>query len=380
MARIKMEPNRELQAHFLDVVRVALSDRPQDVRILVQRLIRKNEFEVEFTNQLKELLRVATSQHSYLRKESQTVMPVDIDSRFQLLKVEEKPTLADEPIYTPEIFNALSALVSERNKISKIVDAGIDPTRSVLLTGPPGVGKSLATRWLARETQKPLLILDLSSVMSSYLGRTGKNLKRIFEYAQKIDCILFLDELDSIAKRRDDVGEIGELKRLVTVLLQLLDDWPAMRLVVAATNHSQLLDPAIWRRFDQRIDFPMPTTKTLEKFFDIRLPNSMPDREVWIDILKSAKKGLSFSDVQNDLNVALRNSIVHDCEIGRSLLARLRFGTSSKKQLIQIAVMLVTHGIASHREVKEYTGIARATVQSHMLDFVNEATSGVTNA
>jgi hypothetical protein len=111
------------------------------------------------------------------------------------------------------------------------------------------LGDTLAARVLARTLGRPLLILDLAAVMSSFLGRTGGNLRHVLDYAKSIECVLLLDELDAIAKRRDDAGEIGELKRLVTVLIQEIDDWPSSGLLVAATNHPELLDPAIWRRF-----------------------------------------------------------------------------------------------------------------------------------
>lgn len=128
----------------------------------------------------------------------------------------------------------------------------------MVFTGPPGVGKTLAARWLAVQLHRPLLILDLASVMSSFLGRTGSNLRNVMDYAKSVECVLLLDEFDAIAKRRDDNGEIGELKRLVTVLLQEIDDWPVGGLLVAATNHGSLLDPAAWRRFEVQIDFPLP--------------------------------------------------------------------------------------------------------------------------
>src|SRR5665213_3572636 len=126
------------------------------------------------------------------------------------------------------------------------------------LYSPPGVGKTLAARWIARELHRPLLTLDLSAVMSSFLGRTGANVRHVLDYAKGVDCVLLLDELDSIAKRRDDASDVGELKRLVTVLLQEIDDWPSTGLLIAATNHSDLLDPAVWRRFEMRVNFPMP--------------------------------------------------------------------------------------------------------------------------
>ena len=94
--------------------------------------------------------------------------------------------------------------------------------------------------------------------MSSYLGRTGSNIRHVLDYAKGVDGVLLLDELDAIAKRRDDATDVGELKRLVTVLLQEIDDWPSSGLLIAATNHPGLLDPAVWRRFELRVSFPMP--------------------------------------------------------------------------------------------------------------------------
>ncbi|TGV70329.1 AAA family ATPase, partial [Mesorhizobium sp. M00.F.Ca.ET.158.01.1.1] len=111
---------------------------------------------------------------------------------------------------------ALDTLVAERKDIENLHKAGWEPTRTVLFTGAPGVGKTLGARWLARELNRPLLILDLAAVMSSYLGRTGTNLRHVLDYAKTLDCVLLLDELDAIAKRRDDRGQIGALKRLVT--------------------------------------------------------------------------------------------------------------------------------------------------------------------
>ena len=94
--------------------------------------------------------------------------------------------------------------------------------------------------------------------MSSFLGRTGNNVRNVLDFAKGVSCVFLLDEFDAIAKRRDDAVEVGELKRLVTVLLQEIDQWPASGLLIAATNHYNLLDPAVWRRFELVVGFPMP--------------------------------------------------------------------------------------------------------------------------
>ena len=136
-----------------------------------------------------------------------------------MVRLEHVTELLVEPIFSTAAKTALTQLVQERTKPDRLTTRGLAPTRSALFVGPPGVGKTLAARWLAKEINKPLLILDLSAVMSSFLGKTGNNLRQVLDYAKSEDCILFLDEIDAAAKRRDDNTEIGELKRLVTVLL-----------------------------------------------------------------------------------------------------------------------------------------------------------------
>ena len=111
-----------------------------------------------------------------------------------------------------------------------------------------------------------MLTLDLATVMSSYLGKTGNNIKAVLNYASSFPCVLLLDEFDAIAKKRDDETDVGELKRLVTVLLQSIDDWPVSSILIAATNHGDLLDPAIWRRFDSIVEFDYPDAELVKEY------------------------------------------------------------------------------------------------------------------
>ena len=114
-----------------------------------------------------------------------------------------------EPILDAGVKRALEQLIFERQRDQELIKQGLSPTRSIIFTGPPGVGKTLAARWVARELHRPLLTLDLSAVMSSFLGRTGANVRHVLDYAKSVDGVLLLDELDAIAKRRDDATDVA---------------------------------------------------------------------------------------------------------------------------------------------------------------------------
>ena len=210
------------------------------------------------------------------------------------------------------------------------------------------------------------MILDLAAVMSSYLGRTGTNLRHVLDYAKSMNCILLLDELDAIAKRRDDKGEIGELKRLVTVLLQQLDDWPSSGLIISATNHSYLLDPAVWRRFEQLIEFEIANTQELEIYLEKLFENIAPELKTWTKILAVAFTGLSYSDIERELNLVRRNSVIRGQSIDTFLAHLIAPDRLSKKEKIYIAVQLVGKKLTSQRNAHEITGVSRETIRTHL--------------
>ncbi|MEQ9149775.1 MAG: ATP-binding protein, partial [Cytophagales bacterium] len=131
---------------------------------------------------------------------------------------------------------------------------GIQSNHSLLLYGPPGSGKSSIAKYISCETNLPLVTARLDTIVSSLLGNTAKNIRRIFEFADQKPCILFLDEFDAIAKARDDHYEMGELKRVINSLLQNIDLFTKNNILIAATNHNELLDKAIWRRFNTVVE------------------------------------------------------------------------------------------------------------------------------
>ncbi len=185
-------------------------------------------------------------------------VPVDKESRYELVNI-KTPIDIMQPILNDKTLKQINDFLCERHAINELLENDIIPPNSLLLFGMPGVGKTYIANWLSSELSIPLVTLDLASSISSYLGRTGQNIHNIFEYARSQNAILFLDELDAIAKRRDDMSDLGELKRMVNVLLKELEECSYSCIIIGATNHPELLDKAIWRRFDRAIEIPMPT-------------------------------------------------------------------------------------------------------------------------
>jgi SpoVK/Ycf46/Vps4 family AAA+-type ATPase len=236
----------------------------------------------------------------------------------------------------------------------------MDSVRSILLAGPPGVGKTMTASWVASVLGLPLLTLDLSTVMSSFLGKTGNNIRAVLDYAKTFPCVLLLDEFDSIAKRRDDETDVGELKRLVTVLLQAVDGWPDTSLLVAATNHEELLDPAVWRRFDLVLNFELPTADGIQQFL---VSCGVVDRLA--RILGSLLRGCTYARVEKIIKVARKASVLDGVPFEASLcqviISQVAESLDEHSEATLELISLYLNGL-SQREIAKRLGVAHSTV------------------
>lgn len=291
--------------------------------------------------------------------------PVDVESRLPLVREENPVIILNNPILEADVQLLLEQLVEEHKRSDRLLEAGLAPTRTSLFVGEPGVGKTLAARWIAGQLDLPLLTLDLSAVMSSFLGKTGVNLRRVLEYARSIPCVLLVDELDAVAKRRDDASDIGELKRLVTVLLQEIDSWPEGSLLIAATNHSELLDPAVWRRFESVIHFGRPGHGALARGLNAFMQEDIPSDA--LAVLANLYSGETLSTVERDVTRARRSAAMRGTSPMESMLvgARERFAHMPAGERGKAAARLVKHTGMSQRTVHEITGVSRDTIRKY---------------
>lgn len=168
-------------------------------------------------------------------------------------------------------------LVEEHMRAGVLRSHGMEPRHRVLLSGPPGNGKTSFAEAIAESLALPFFVVRYDALIGSYLGETNTHLRKLFDYVRTQPSVLFFDEFDAIGKERGDTHETGEIKRVVSFLLMQLDHLPSYVIVVAATNHAELLDRAVWRRFQLRLSFPMPDRAMLTAYVE-RLISAWPER------------------------------------------------------------------------------------------------------
>ncbi len=157
-------------------------------------------------------------------------------------------------------------IAEEHHRADLLKSYGLSPRNRIMFIGPPGNGKTILAEALAYELMAPLLIVRYEGLIGSFLGETTSRLQRVFDYVRQQKCVLFFDEFDVVGKERGDTHETGEIKRVVSSLLLQIDALPSYSVVVVASNHAQLLDSAVWRRFQVRIEMPGPTQEQLIRF------------------------------------------------------------------------------------------------------------------
>jgi AAA+ superfamily predicted ATPase len=201
-------------------------------------------------------------------------------------------------------------LIEEQQRADLLRSYNLEPRSRMLLTGPPGNGKTSLAEAIATALSIPFLVVRYEKVVNSYLGETAKRLQEVFQYARLNQCVLFFDEFDALAKEREDRQESGEIKRVLNSLLLEVDRLPSYVILVAATNHPDLLDRAVWRRFQIRINLPLPDREHIVRWFEL-LASRVPQFNVEKTKRSIPKlEGASYSELQDLAQDVLRRCVL----------------------------------------------------------------------
>jgi hypothetical protein len=190
-------------------------------------------------------------------------------------------------------------LIEEHHRAELLQSYGMSPRHRVLLVGPPGNGKTSVAHALAHDLMVPLLAVRYEGLIGSFLGETASRLRKIFDYARQRACVLFLDEFDTVGKERGDIHETGEIKRVVSTLLLQMDNLPPHVVIVTATNHAELLDRAVWRRFELRLRLPPPDLAGIKEFLIKLFREFKPTSGYKPDPLAQQLAGATYSEIED---------------------------------------------------------------------------------
>lgn len=352
-------------------IRLGLKSEVDGIRLFAARLVRKyRQSAPDLSRQIDGYLQAAPAASAMRKKPISDPAPdvtTNTEKAEELALLRIDTTGAVEPVLSNAVKLSVHQLLAERRQRKKLESVGLEPMRSAIFVGPPGVGKTMTARWIAAELGLPLLVLDLTAIMSSYLGRTGNNLRAVLDYAKSTPCVLLLDEIDAIAKRRGDLSDVGELKRLVTVILQEIDAWPSTSLLLAATNHAELIDPALWRRFDQTVEFPHPEKHLVVEALRRLLASDGPRFDRWLPIMAVLFEGQSFSDIDRTirqfrkaatLKTALPEALVED-------FAHRHATALDRSSRQDLARQLATLTRLSQHKISDITGVSRDTIRKY---------------
>ena len=299
---------------MVDLVKAVSSSDQLSFRKSVEILIQEERSKGHriLADRLEKVLRAHSSQAALSQAPAPTIRQLQTKSISQKdLVVELIPERSLESLVLADsIRTQLREVIDEQHRAELLHAYGLSPRHRVLLAGPPGNGKTSVAEALAFELMVPLIVVRYESLIGSYLGETSIRLKALLDYVRTRRCVLFFDEFETLGKERGDTHETGEIKRVVSSLLLQLDDLPDYVVVVAASNHPELLDRAVWRRFQVRLELPLPTRAQLTAFVTSISERSKVNFGLAAETVAKRLLGLSFSEVEEFCLGVVRRAVL----------------------------------------------------------------------
>ena len=229
---------------------------------------------------------------------------------FDLVITDKQDVDLNDIVLDSENEKSIQNLLKEYKYVEELSRYNLPINNKILLYGSSGCGKTTTAKAIAKALGKPLVILNLSNVVCSRIGETAQNVKQVFDKASREKAVLFLDEFDQIGKEREtEDKDVGEMRRLVNSIIQLIDYYPKNALLICATNHVEMIDKALLRRFQLRINFEMPSQKVLDNYYNFIL-SDFPEKLKKIN----RKYGISFAEAKDDALTQVKNILIMSLE------------------------------------------------------------------
>lgn len=266
----------------------------------------------KLAEEMRALIDAAKSRRS---AESITRKPIPIaqprGELSNLLEVTYPTSRLNDMVLDDVVSTGLKRIILEQRNFSKIRGHGLSPRRKLLLVGPPGTGKTMTASVLAGELNIPLFLVRLDALITKFMGETAVKLRQLFDAISDVRGIYFFDEFDAIGSQRGLTNDVGEIRRVLNSFLQMIEQDYSNSVVIAATNHPELLDYAVFRRFDDVIEYGLPQREQIVALLKARLANFKLRNPRWNDLAATAE-GLSYADVARATEEAIKDAIIHD--------------------------------------------------------------------
>lgn len=302
---------------------------------------------------------------SFYPQTTQGSAPRDKDSLLELYEIIETNVRLSDIVLSDSQKQIIEQVISEQKNADKFLKHNVTPSNRLLLCGPPGCGKTMTAYAIGNELSMKIVYVRLDGLISSYLGQTSTNLRKVFDSVRNQRIILFLDEFDAIAKKRDDSNELGELKRVVTTLLQNFDNMPSNVFLIAATNHEHLLDPAIWRRFNVTVTLDLPNIEQRQTLFEKWFTEHDVDIKLDYTLLAKISEGLNGAQIKELTNAAVKKYIIEKHlrteDVTTILLQQLTKYSGDNEEAMKVILDMIERGVST-RQIAKALGTPHTTL------------------
>jgi len=265
----------------------------------------------KLAEEIRELIDAAKARRNTVSADSATPITRPKGELASLLSVSYPSRRLSDMVLAEQLLQSLQRVLKEQRHLSKLRSHGLHPRRKLLLVGPSGTGKTMTASALAGELGIPLFVVRLDALITKFMGETAAKLRQVFDAVSSTRGVYFFDEFDAIGSQRGMANDVGEIRRILNSFLLMIEQDDSSSVIVAATNHPDILDEALFRRFDDVIEYHVPSTEEVQALLRMRLAGYIKSRKDLSDLAVEAT-GLSHAEIARAIEDAVKEAVMHD--------------------------------------------------------------------